>query len=143
MDPKEGGGRRPPPSFGSGRRPRPYICFKNRSKICLRYIFLIYFELGGPPGVYILGIFLGSSRILDFVYFSYILGICPGPLQIIDFVFLLYFPGFPEIPQCYGDTAMQDLSQLVASRLDLSGLVWSPVALRAVPWVPISKDLQA
>ena len=25
MEPKEGGGRRPPPSFGSGRRPRPFF----------------------------------------------------------------------------------------------------------------------
>ena len=42
MDPKEGGGRRPPPSFGSGRRPRPYICFKNRQKIGSGLYFLYF-----------------------------------------------------------------------------------------------------
>ena len=40
MDPKEGGTRRPPPFLGSGRRPRPYICFKSTQNI----LFGLYFE---------------------------------------------------------------------------------------------------
>ena len=27
---------------------------------------------------------------------------CPGTSQIVDFLYFSYFPGYPEIPQCYG-----------------------------------------
>ena len=73
IDPEEGGGLRPPPSFGSGRRPRPYICFKISSKLALRHIFSQFPSFEGLWGYDFLIIFHdppGSSILYFFDNFE-------------------------------------------------------------------------
>ena len=81
MDPKESGDRRPPHSFGSGRRPRPYICFKNR-QITGSGVYFLYFLI--PEAV---------SACIFFVFFR----VPPeSPILYISCVFYVFFRDPPK-----------------------------------------------
>ena len=99
MDPKEGGGRRPPPSFGSGRRPRPYICFKNRQNIGSGLYFLYFLTPEAVSGC-IFFVFFWVPPESSILYMLCIVVYSSGSPQNGRFCIFGGFSGTPKSPVC-------------------------------------------
>ena len=88
------------PPFGSGRKPRPYICFKSTQSILFGLYFEYIFDHFGCLRLSFFLFFRNPPESLVLYFLSTFLVFSLGPSKIVDFVYFEYFPGFPEIPVC-------------------------------------------
>ena len=101
MEPKDGGGRRPPPSFRSGRRPRPYLveielmwCLKSHFRINFNDFWLFR---GVPIRAFSGGLRNRPKSVVfdNFVYF-------PGTVKKCQNHTFCLFWHFPDSTECPG-----------------------------------------
>ena len=100
-------GRRP--SFGSGRRPRPYFCPKIENKLSWDNSLMIFWQFGTSQGQLFRGFSAGPARLTD-VYVLTCLTISEAPPESIEIAFLLILHG-PGGVECAGPAHCKQRTQ--------------------------------